>query len=378
MLIHLCYILLALRRWLVNAAEMVVGVDADKYPCSDCSRFSSLLEGLQSGFLSNENTTITLMDLETHLKSDVFVKYLGGTSNRSFYYSSQSGANFKRIYLRGNIKNGFNLSKIIFYDEYFSLNFANIELHLENVHFSFSKQNDSYFGCLFCLNENEEGNSLSILIMDNVAFECLKGTFIYLAPKDFSLIDAKGFNFEIKLDKIKMNIENIAYFQYFLKISGDITKPGTSLRRNVLVRNFSFSGKQSLSMIRNYLENLNVSFESCYISNALALSTEVISVNLVFTNSSFEISRSSFAPILIEEMDDFQFLKIERSHINLKNIDFQGHSNISYRNFVFMSSDQSNVTLINLIIKDIKITKVEKYKLGKLLIPKSNKLFLKN
>ena len=174
--------------------------------------------------------------------------------------------NFKRIYIRGSIENGFNLSKIIFYDEYFSLNFANIELHLENVHFSFSRQNDSYFGCLFCLNENEEGNSLSVLIMDNLAFECLKGTFIYLAPKDFSLIDAKGFNFEIKLDKIKMNIENIAYFQYFLKISGDITKPGTSLRRNVLVRNFSFSGKKSLSMIRNYLENLNVSFDSCYFS----------------------------------------------------------------------------------------------------------------
>ena len=198
-LIHICYLLLELRRYLVNSEEIFVGLNADNYPCSDCSRFSSLLEGLQSGFLSTKNTTITLIDDETHLRSDVFSKYFEGNPSKPLHYTSQSGADFKKILVKGSKTEGSNLSKIIFYDQYFSLNFANVELHLENIQFSFSTQNETYVRCLFCLEENEEEHPTAILFLDNVAFECIKGSFIYLAPKDFSIIDSKGSSFEIKL-----------------------------------------------------------------------------------------------------------------------------------------------------------------------------------
>ncbi len=117
--------------------------------------------------------------------------------------------------------------------------------------------------------------ALTLLNLNDVNFECFSGTAISLDERDFSLIEFEGYSFNIKLERIIIIIQNIGYFQLFLKILG-IFYEVEMANRFINVKNLDFIGGESLTFGRNSLKNLNVSFESSSFSNFKAFEFNVL------------------------------------------------------------------------------------------------------
>ena len=186
----------------INAKKIIVGIEAINDSCTQCLKFTSLLEGIENSFQSDENVTLELLDFEYKIKAEDIAQYLMRFSNRSLTFKNSGKDENKIIFFKGR-KNDFRLSKIIFYEEFFSFNIQNLlQLHIENIHFVFSRQYQTLDGCMICHKKIENSLTIKILIMNVVNFECITATSISLDAKEFSLIDFEGHNFSINLERI--------------------------------------------------------------------------------------------------------------------------------------------------------------------------------
>jgi hypothetical protein len=165
-----------------------------------------------------------------------------------------------------------------------------------------------------------------------------------------------GYNFIIDLERIIIFIQNIGYFQNFLKIYGIVPELDYGFsNRFVGVRNLSFIGGESLKIVRNTLENLNVSFEASSFNNVEVFEINILTTAIQFVDCAFLMG--------IEEQSSQRiaakyFISINNTNITLENSSFSGDYSISNENYQFFISEWSRALLLNLNIKEINIGEV--------------------
>ena len=79
----------------IYTRNIIVGIGADNNSCADCLKFTSLLEGIESSFQSNETVTLGLLDFEYQIREEDIAQYLNNSSNRSLNFKSQGEEKFR-------------------------------------------------------------------------------------------------------------------------------------------------------------------------------------------------------------------------------------------------------------------------------------------
>jgi hypothetical protein len=319
-------------------------------------KFADILEGIESSFLSDENATLELIDFEYRINAEDISRFLTRFSNRSLIFRNTGEEKNRFIFFMGK-RNGSELSKIIFHEEFFSLNLNNLQqLVIQNIQFIFLSQKMTWLGCLICLEETENTVSFTILKLYFVNFESISGLAISPGKRDFSLIDFVGYNFTIDLESINIHIQTIGYFQNFLKIYGIVLKQLDYgfYTRFIGVRNLSFMGGESLTILRNTLENLNVSFEASLFNVVNFFEINILSTAIKFLDCSFLLGKEQSS--LRNAANSF--ISINNTNITIDNSSFRGDYSIINENYIFFISERSRVLIFNLIIEEINIAEV--------------------
>ena len=57
-----------------------MGIGAENSSCADCLKFTSLLEGIESSFESNETVTLELLDFEYQMRAEDIAQFLNNSS----------------------------------------------------------------------------------------------------------------------------------------------------------------------------------------------------------------------------------------------------------------------------------------------------------
>jgi hypothetical protein len=338
----------------LDTKKIIVGKETHNYSCIDCMKYTSILEGIEASYLSNQNTTLELADFDYEVKTEEIARFMMSSSNRSLIFKNQRGANNKSMLFLGR-KSSLRLTRIVFYEEFFSLDISNlIELKIENIHFYFMGPNIPSLSCLICLKELEYTFTLSVLFMERVYFECVSGATISLVDqREVSLIEVEGYEFIINLNDIKIFIDRIGYFKHFLKLSGIAPRPGFSpYIRFIRVKFFEFLAEKSLTLVRITLNHLNASLESCYFGNVNKFEINVLSSAFRLENCSFFLD-NSYQSLITSNLAKF-FIFILSSNITLENSIYRGVYLNSNENYSFLVSEQSRTFFINVKVLNIK------------------------
>jgi hypothetical protein len=341
----------------LHTKKIIVGIEAEKYPCPDCLKFRSILEGMEYSFLSNENITLELIDLDYIVEPEDISHYLMSSSNRSLIFKNKPDVKSKSFFLIGTGSPS-RLSRIIFHGEFFSLDIINIfQIQIENIHFVFLGQKLPLVGCLVCLNEIDYAFSLSLIIMNNVHFECASGATIYLDDGEFSLLEVQAYEFSINLFNIKILMERIGYFKNFLKISGVVPQQGfMSSERFIGVKYFEFLGNKSLTLVRNIIKNLNASFESSFFENVKVFEINASYATIHFKNCSFFLDNSNLWSIPNNLAKSF--LYNQHSNLTIESSNCRGVYLNSNENYIFFVAERSQAFIYNFQVYDINIGEV--------------------
>jgi hypothetical protein len=215
---------------------------------------------------------------------------------------------------------------------------------------------------LICLEETENKLNPTILKLNFVNFESISALTKSLDERDFSLINFMGYNFILDLEGIIIFIQNIGYFQNFLKIYGIVPELEYGFsNRFIRVRNLSFIGGKSLTIVRNTMENLNVSFEASSFKTVEVFEINILSTSIQFVDCTFlmGIEEQSLQRIAAK-----YFISTNNTNITLENSSFSGDYSISNENYQFFISERSQALFLNLNIKNIKISEVSDRKRG--------------
>ena len=132
--------------------NIFVGKESEKQNCDNCLKFTKLLEGLEASFLSSFSGSLTLLDEDYHLKEGNFTEFL--QNNKTSYFFSSIWQNQIRNFTISGANSG-SPSKIIFYDEIFTINWRNLNLKLENINIIFLHDVKTTAKCFLCLNTKE-------------------------------------------------------------------------------------------------------------------------------------------------------------------------------------------------------------------------------
>jgi hypothetical protein len=290
-------------------------------------KFGDVLEGIESSFLSDENVTLELLDFEYRIS-----RFLTGFSNRSLIFKNPGEEKNRFIFFVGR-RNGSELSKIIFHQQSFLLKIKNLlQLEIPNVHFIFLSQNLNLVGCLICYEETENTLNLTILKLSFVNFESISALAYSLDERDFSLVNFEGYNFIIDLERI---IIFIGYFQNFLIINWIVPELEYGFsNRFIRVRNLSFLAGEPLTIVRNTLKNLNVSFESSSFDNVKVFEIDVLSTDIHFVDCAILVGEEQ-SPLSDRAKS---FFSINNSNIIFENSSFSGDYSINNENYKFFIS----------------------------------------
>ena len=199
----------------------------------------------------------------------------------------------------------------------------------------------SLYGCFFCLKDTENANSFTLLNLYVIHFECISGTSILLDRREFSLLDFEGKSFNINLKGIVIAIKNIGYFQNFLKINGTVPNLEKSPKsiRIVCIDKMEVFGEESLTLVRNILNNINVTFEFSKFYNVRAFEFNVLSTDIIFLNCSFYMDVKTQWLIPNNLAKSFIYLKF--SNITIIDSNYTGDYVMTYEKYNFFTSDQS-------------------------------------
>ena len=127
-----CFILICLVIKLFFAQSIkgdktiIVGEKSDLENCDNCSKFTQLLEGRQASFLSIENISLILLDEEYRLRQENFAKLLQYNNKTSYFFSNIWESQIRNLNILGGRGDNSFLSKIIFLDEIFSIEWRNL------------------------------------------------------------------------------------------------------------------------------------------------------------------------------------------------------------------------------------------------------------
>ena len=198
----------------ITKAELniIVGKESEKEKCENCSKFTTLLEGIEASFISSSNVSLILVDEEYHLKVENFTTFLQNNKT-SVFFSSSLEKQIRSLTISGRNKSF--LSKIIFYDEIFSIGLRNLNFKMENIQIIFLLNFETKVTCFLCLKTKENVLSLSELYIRKVKIESKNLSIVSLNEKEFTLIDVFAESFNINLYEIDIRIEYIAFFKFF-------------------------------------------------------------------------------------------------------------------------------------------------------------------
>ncbi len=193
--------------------------------------------------------------------------------------------------------------------------------------------------------------------MDNVIFECVSETNMSLENGEFSLIEVQAYEFSINIFNTKIVIESIGYFQNLLKISGLVPPPEfTVTNRYIGVKYFEFIGNKSVTLVKNFLKNINVSFESSNFENVMCFDFIAYSTTIHFKNCSFFLDDSNLSSISYNLAKTFIYSQL--SSITLENSICKGIYENSNEDYIFFVAEKTQAFIYNFKVYNMKIREV--------------------
>jgi hypothetical protein len=72
----------------IYSKNIKVRIGENNDACAECMKSTSLLDGLEYCFQTNENVTLVLSDFEYHIKAEEIAEYLMNSSNRSLKFKT--------------------------------------------------------------------------------------------------------------------------------------------------------------------------------------------------------------------------------------------------------------------------------------------------
>jgi hypothetical protein len=108
--------------------------------CSDCLKYTSLLEALNYSFQSEESSTIELPDESYLLNDNLLSDFWKAQSNQKIIFSVPKGGKIKTISIFGNYETiEIKYTKFLFVNNIFSIDLNNLEMKFQKIYILFFK-----------------------------------------------------------------------------------------------------------------------------------------------------------------------------------------------------------------------------------------------